>query len=316
MMPKSKGGKGVRDPGVAYDAEDDEIDLSDIPELSESQLARARLRRPVNKVAISLRVDSDVLDAFKAAGGGYQTRMNRVLREHLKLPRLSRNTLRIRQENGAVGVWLNTDEIEEFIGALEHASMIAEDLHEASNWTWLVIALHTALQGACVCALRGAVSVDLSVLDDKSAKAMWHWLDVERRKPNPKGPPVERLASLRVLYERVQNPEFLPQPSTLPHDTARDRSVSRLIDLRNQFMHFVPTGMPNIANDVLAAIEHLSVARPSYLRHLTDARIARTRDAIVKLQEGVSQWAADRGVDATARKEGKSKSKSKMKAPR
>lgn len=40
-------------------------------------MARARSRR---KAAISLRIDPEVLDWFKAQGPGYQTRINTVLR--------------------------------------------------------------------------------------------------------------------------------------------------------------------------------------------------------------------------------------------
>jgi uncharacterized protein (DUF4415 family) len=35
---------------------------------------------PVRKSAVSLRLDADVLDFFRAAGRGYQTRINSVLR--------------------------------------------------------------------------------------------------------------------------------------------------------------------------------------------------------------------------------------------
>ncbi len=41
------------------------------------------LPEPQTKTAISLRVDPDVLDFFKSAGRGYQTRMNAVLRAYM-----------------------------------------------------------------------------------------------------------------------------------------------------------------------------------------------------------------------------------------
>ncbi len=44
-------------------------------------------RRQPPKQAISLRVDVDVLEWFKAGGPGYQTRMLRVLREHMRAER-------------------------------------------------------------------------------------------------------------------------------------------------------------------------------------------------------------------------------------
>ncbi len=48
--------------------------------------ARRRRGRPTGstKTQIALRVDDDVLQAFKASGPGWQTRMNEALRDWLK----------------------------------------------------------------------------------------------------------------------------------------------------------------------------------------------------------------------------------------
>lgn len=43
----------------------------------------AKVVAPEPKVAISLRVDREVLDHFKAEGGKYQTRMNAILRSYV-----------------------------------------------------------------------------------------------------------------------------------------------------------------------------------------------------------------------------------------
>jgi uncharacterized protein (DUF4415 family) len=67
--------------------EDEDIDLSDIPEITLEMLARAVVRRglkPVPKKAqIALRLDSDVLAWFKTQGRGYQTRINALLRAYM-----------------------------------------------------------------------------------------------------------------------------------------------------------------------------------------------------------------------------------------
>ena len=64
---------------------DDQIDTSDIPEIPDwSEARRGLLYRPVKK-QITLRLDADVVAWFRANapnGRGYQTEMNRVLREH------------------------------------------------------------------------------------------------------------------------------------------------------------------------------------------------------------------------------------------
>ena len=61
---------------------DEEIDTSDIPELTDAQLAAMRRPehfRPVKK-QITARLDADVLAWLKAGGRGYQSRMNAILR--------------------------------------------------------------------------------------------------------------------------------------------------------------------------------------------------------------------------------------------
>ena len=66
---------------------DDEIDTSDLPEILDwSGARRGPLYRPV-KQQITLRLDADVVAWFKAnvpGGRGYQTEINRVLREHAR----------------------------------------------------------------------------------------------------------------------------------------------------------------------------------------------------------------------------------------
>ena len=60
----------------------DQIDTSDIPELTDEQWAsavRGRFYRPI-KQQVTARLDADVLAWLKAGGQGYQTRMNAILR--------------------------------------------------------------------------------------------------------------------------------------------------------------------------------------------------------------------------------------------
>jgi uncharacterized protein (DUF4415 family) len=62
---------------------DEETDTTDpdAPEVIDwSGATRGRFYRPIKKLK-SLRVDEDVLAYFQAQGPGYQTRINRVLRE-------------------------------------------------------------------------------------------------------------------------------------------------------------------------------------------------------------------------------------------
>lgn len=65
---------------------DEDIDLSDIPEIPPEMFARAIVRqglKPVSrKSQLTLRIDSDVLEWFRARGVGYQSQMNAVLRAY------------------------------------------------------------------------------------------------------------------------------------------------------------------------------------------------------------------------------------------
>lgn len=56
---------------------DDEIDYSDIPPLSDEQIAKFK---PI-KQQVTIRLDSDVLAWLKKDGKGYQTRANELLRK-------------------------------------------------------------------------------------------------------------------------------------------------------------------------------------------------------------------------------------------
>ncbi|MGO9260828.1 MAG: BrnA antitoxin family protein [Bryobacteraceae bacterium] len=56
---------------------DSEIDYSDIPPLTDEQLAQFR-RTP--KVLVAARLDRDVYDWLKDYGQGYSTRINNILR--------------------------------------------------------------------------------------------------------------------------------------------------------------------------------------------------------------------------------------------
>jgi uncharacterized protein (DUF4415 family) len=65
-----------------------EIDLSDIPEIREipSDAVIGRFYRP-RKAAVTIRLDADVVAWLKAAGAGYQTRVNSYLRQLMQQSR-------------------------------------------------------------------------------------------------------------------------------------------------------------------------------------------------------------------------------------
>jgi len=67
--------------------QDEDIDLSDAPEITPAMFAKAIVRRgvkPHTKRQLTLRLDSDVLEWFKKQGRGYQTRINLLLRAYME----------------------------------------------------------------------------------------------------------------------------------------------------------------------------------------------------------------------------------------
>jgi len=71
---------------------DKEIDKSiaddpDWAEFKDIDWSKAELVIPAKKVAISIRIDDDVLDFFKKGGPGYQRRINAVLRSYMQQKR-------------------------------------------------------------------------------------------------------------------------------------------------------------------------------------------------------------------------------------
>jgi uncharacterized protein (DUF4415 family) len=65
-----------------------DVDMSDIPEITPQQFAKSVVRRGLKPVAkksqVTLRVDSDVLTWFKMQGRGYQTHINTLLRAYMQ----------------------------------------------------------------------------------------------------------------------------------------------------------------------------------------------------------------------------------------
>jgi len=69
---------------------DEEIDLTDIPEIRQfpSDAVIGKFYRP-KKQSVTIRLDADVLAWLKASGEGYQTRVNTYLRQLMTRHRAS-----------------------------------------------------------------------------------------------------------------------------------------------------------------------------------------------------------------------------------
>lgn len=90
---RAAGEKSLTDWTYLDSLSDEEIERSvsedpDWADFAAIDWSEARMVYPVNKSAISIRLDNDIIDFFKAGGKGYQSRINSVLRhfvtEHTK----------------------------------------------------------------------------------------------------------------------------------------------------------------------------------------------------------------------------------------
>jgi uncharacterized protein (DUF4415 family) len=83
--------QAIREAGRAQTAGDDSgINFEDIPRLTQEQLSNlVRLRSARRKVAVSVRLDPQVLDWLRAKGEGHLTRINDILANLMEAERRS-----------------------------------------------------------------------------------------------------------------------------------------------------------------------------------------------------------------------------------
>ncbi|MBW4678297.1 BrnA antitoxin family protein [Nostoc sp. GT001] len=63
---------------------DEEIDYSDIPPLTEDFFQKATLRVPAPQAQQLVQIEPDILEWFQAQSGEYKTLINSVLRRYIK----------------------------------------------------------------------------------------------------------------------------------------------------------------------------------------------------------------------------------------
>ncbi len=71
--------------------QDEQIDYSDTPNLSDAVWVKAAVELPCNKQQITLRIDADILEFFKHMGKRYQSRINAVLRSYVEAHKTTRD---------------------------------------------------------------------------------------------------------------------------------------------------------------------------------------------------------------------------------
>lgn len=91
-MSKHSSSKASKTDWARVDAlRDQDIDLSDNPEVSPGMFRKAVVRRGLRaappKEQVTLRVDADVIKWFRSSVKGYRTTINALLRDYMKTHR-------------------------------------------------------------------------------------------------------------------------------------------------------------------------------------------------------------------------------------
>jgi uncharacterized protein (DUF4415 family) len=88
MKKKATSKKSLTDWNRLKALQDEDIDLSEVPEITPERFAQAIVRqglKPVpRKSQLTLRLDQDVLEWFRQQGRGYQTQINSLLRAYME----------------------------------------------------------------------------------------------------------------------------------------------------------------------------------------------------------------------------------------
>ncbi|HVJ00455.1 MAG TPA: hypothetical protein VM657_15465 [Sphingomonas sp.] len=182
--------------------------------------------------------------------------------------------------------WIQTDEAEDVAGSIRHVIRAAQFVGEDSlSWKWVVMALHSALQGACVCHLTTTASPLGAVTEQNACKWLAYFED-SRTNPNAR-PPRTHLMVLPDLLTAVREPHSAGDRSNAAGVTISESELYWLVrfhkDIRNQFVHFEPmgwsievSGIPEIAKLVARiigeilrigwAFRHLDIAQREEMR--------------------------------------------------
>ena len=188
--------------------------------------------------------------------------------------------------------WLETDESQEAVLALQLVSEQLAHLEATGNshyWIWIIVALHNALQGFMVLALRG--SNNINVLTEDCAQ---EWLAAYER--NDGKYPEQRLDNFLNLYKKIKSKpmRMYDNSRVFQPSGTQGRSVKKLNALRNDFVHFVPNGwaieisdLTQIVNDCLNIISFLAFDCGNILWH-EQVWETKTKDLIEKAKQSVN----------------------------
>ncbi len=190
--------------------------------------------------------------------------------------------------------WIQIDETEDVAASLRHSIRTAQFVNEDPlAYKWVLLALHSALQGACVCHLTTTASPLGAVTERNASKWLTYF---EQSRIDPKSaPPKTFLMPLPDLLKAVRKPHSAGDKSNSVGVKIEDNELNWLCrihdDVRNQLVHFEPmgwsidmSGVPDIAKLVARIINEILVMGWAF-RHQTSAEREELRQCLQTLSK-------------------------------
>lgn len=189
--------------------------------------------------------------------------------------------------------WVQIDEAEDVAGSIRHVLRTIEFVEDdALAWKWVMLALHSALQGACVSHLATTASPVGAVTKQNAIE--WLAYFEESRVNADARPPKTYLKTLPDLLKAVRKPHSAGDGSNANGVAIGSSELTWLTrfhnDVRNQFTHFEPMGwsldvsrVPELAK--LTARIILEILEMGWaFRHLEPAQQASLKSSLQALQ--------------------------------
>jgi hypothetical protein len=190
--------------------------------------------------------------------------------------------------------WLTTDEANDVAGSIRHAlrsgTFISQD---PQSWKWVALALHSALQGACVCHLT-TTAAPIGALTKSNTEEWLAYFEESRTNSDAK-PPQTRLKALPDLLKAVREARSAGDRSNEEGIVVSDKDLNWLRYfhdvVRNQFVHFEPmgwslevSGIPGIASLTSRIINDIADSGWAF-RHQEVAWLAELRANLLRLPQ-------------------------------
>ena len=143
------------------------------------------------------------------------------------------------------GNWLDTDEREDVAASLRHCiASLGLTKHDPHAYKWVLLALHSALQGSCVNHLL-TTAHPVGATTENNTLEWLNYFELSRSDPASIRPHT-RISELPELLKRLRKPNSAGDGSAGSEIFLTDAELQWWSgihkDIRNQFVHFAPMG--------------------------------------------------------------------------